>query len=200
MSIFQHHPDGHVIVRNGATYSDSCANFALDFGEAEPALPAGAVGRYYEPGVVHSFTDGNNVVAGGVLDWYFGNRAIAAIDTLLAAQAARNEAPPPPPPPDAAFTAPILIAAAFNLMVADGDISAVDASYNLAAIYIDVGQYMLVFFEPQADTDYLAVIIGGAASMTISEKATDYLSIEARDAPGGTLTDAMQFTVQVYRV
>ena len=71
---------------DGKTYSDTKANFELDFGQSLP----GAGGRIYEPGVRHSISDGKSVIAGGERDWPLGNQAIAAIDELLQAKQARE--------------------------------------------------------------------------------------------------------------
>lgn len=103
MTQFQHHPDGLIYVRGETqTYSDTVANFALDFGQPEPALPAGAISRDYNPGVCHSISDGTSVIAGGPMPWAFGDSAIAAVGALLTAQDARNPKADPqsftPPP------------------------------------------------------------------------------------------------------
>lgn len=108
---------------------------------------------------------------------------------------------PPPVEPDPGLLPPRMVAAAFNLAIADGDVTQIGGAFNLIAVlYLDVGQYMLLFLEPEQDTDYFAQPIGGAPCMTVSEKGADYLIVEARDAPGGNYIDPETFNIQVYRI
>jgi hypothetical protein len=94
---FQQNADGAVVVIAGAQhYADTVANFETDFGQSVPALPSGAKERLYEPAVRHPLCADGNVIAGGALSWGFGDAAIAAIGSLLNAQAARAGAPPDP--------------------------------------------------------------------------------------------------------
>jgi hypothetical protein len=101
MSQYHHHPDNLIYVRTtNAIYCDTVANFALDFGRIWP-LPKGLTELLYEDGekawlVVHDAV--GNQRSGGAVPFAFGHAAIAAIDTLLAAQAKRNTPPPPPAP------------------------------------------------------------------------------------------------------
>jgi hypothetical protein len=102
---------------------------------------------------------------------------------------------------DAGNEPPKLIASALNIIVSGNEIVSVEGIYGLAgAIYLDVGQYMLLFMEPQLDTEFFAVIGGGAPCMSTVEKGLDYLIIQAASAPGGDLVDATQFNVQIFRV
>lgn len=90
MAQFQVHPDGYVFVRAKAgTYSESLDGFAIDFGAAVPPMPTGGICRVYDQGIRHAISDGNSVIAGGDMPWAFGDRAIAGIENILAAQAAR---------------------------------------------------------------------------------------------------------------
>lgn len=107
----------------------------------------------------------------------------------------------PPPDADAGAQQSRLVAAAYDLTIAGGDVSNIGGIFNLiAALYLDVGQYMLLFTEPQPDIDYFPIISGGAPSMQCTERATDYLIIEAKDAVNGSAVDPPQFSVEVKRI
>jgi hypothetical protein len=96
MSMVQCTPDGKMVVRSGTkVYIDTEANFATDFGEPHPTMPAGATDCVYEPGVRHTYTNGVTIIAGGPVPWTAGDRYIANIDAALASQATR---PPPVTP------------------------------------------------------------------------------------------------------
>lgn len=100
MNMVQQTPDGHVIVRSGErVYVDTPANFALDFGEAAPVLPPGAVDRIYEQGVRHPCSDGVTIVGVGDVPWSAGDRYIANIVTGLENQINRIVSAPLLPPP-----------------------------------------------------------------------------------------------------
>lgn len=101
--------------------------------------------------------------------------------------------------PDQGLTPPRMIASAFGITVADGDISNIVKAYNLvAALYLDVGQYMLLFLQAEPDADYFALPVS-TGSMQVVEQGVDYLILEARDA-AGALFDPAQFSVQVFRI
>jgi hypothetical protein len=69
-----------------------------DFGRTPPPLLSRAVDHIYRPGILHTYIDADgNVVAGGELQWQFGDAAIAAIDTLLLNQQRRPKEVPPEP-------------------------------------------------------------------------------------------------------
>ncbi|QDM27011.1 hypothetical protein FNL56_13475 [Tardiphaga sp. vice304] len=109
--------------------------------------------------------------------------------------------PPAPAAPDAGTIAPQLIASALSVNIVDGDVASVDGIFGLAgAIYLGVGQYMLLFLTSQPDTNFYAVIGGGAPCMSSAEKDVDYLTITATDAAGGQPVDAAQFNVQIFRI
>lgn len=117
MSMVQQHPDGLIYVRtDSGTYSDMPENFALDYGAAFPALPAGAVERIYTPGDRHvvSYLPGGDVAQ--PMPWDFGDGAIADIAKLLAAQTARLTpgAPTPVQQYVAAMVAGLQITSAAN--------------------------------------------------------------------------------------
>ena len=96
--------------------------------------------------------------------------------------------------------APRLIASAFNIAVDNGDVAEMTGVFNLvAAIYLDVGQYMLLFIEPQPDADYFAVVSGDAPCLRVVDRQADYLIIESREAVGGNSVDAGMISVQAYR-
>jgi hypothetical protein len=95
---------------------------------------------------------------------------------------------------------PSIVAAAFNVQIADGDVAAVGGSYNIVGVmYLDVGTYMVLLIEPQPDTNYYAVITGDAASMSVSESATDYFMIETKDSAGNPV-DPSSLSIQILRI
>jgi hypothetical protein len=97
-------------------------------------------------------------------------------------------------PPDPVQIPPRCIAAAFGLQVSDGDISNIDGAFNIiAALYLDVGQYMLLFCVPEPDANYFAQASGDAL-FSVTEKSTDYVTVST----GGA--DVQSFNVQVYRI
>jgi hypothetical protein len=97
MSMVQQTEDEMMIVRDntGKVYIDTETNFATDFGETVPALPAGADDRTYEPGKRHAITDCFSIIEAGPLPWAAGDRYIANVQAGLDAQAARRAAIPP---------------------------------------------------------------------------------------------------------
>lgn len=106
----------------------------------------------------------------------------------------------PPPPPDPAAVPPSLVASALRVVVAGGDVSEIGGVFQLvAALYLDVGQFMLLFIEPQPDDQYFEVISGGSPCMTVSERASDYLIVESRESIGGALVDPPPFSIQIFR-
>jgi hypothetical protein len=91
MPMFHEHPDGWIYIRTDAgTYADTRAHFEADFGQPLEPLPAGADQHVYQPGVVHSYMGGGNVIAGGPSAWQYGDDALAAYDQLLTKQTARK--------------------------------------------------------------------------------------------------------------
>lgn len=106
-----------------------------------------------------------------------------------------------PAPPEPGTKPPVLVASALSITVSNGDISGVDGAFNLvAAIYLDVGQYMLLFLAPQPDASYFALVSGSAPNFTIAEQTADYIIIQAMtDSPGSPI-DPERFSVQVFRM
>ena len=102
-------------------------------------------------------------------------------------------------PPDPGLTKPHMIAAAFNIVISDGDIQGIGGAFNLiGALYLDVGQYMLMFLKPEPDTNYVAQVIDGGMNIKVTDKGADYMTIEAKDG-NGAYADPSQFGIQVYR-
>lgn len=108
--------------------------------------------------------------------------------------------PQEPEPPEPGTVPPRLVASALSIVVDNGDVAAVEGSYNLVgAAYMDVGTYLVLFMTEQPDTEYYVQINGGAPCMEITDKGTDYIIVTAKDAVGGAAVDPSQFGVQVYR-
>jgi hypothetical protein len=91
MGEFHQHPDGEIWIRNGNgnNYHDTPENFARDFGEAAPALPAGANEQIYTQGQRHCFMGGGNIIAGGNMPDPQLDAVIARVADGLAARANR---------------------------------------------------------------------------------------------------------------
>lgn len=88
MPSFQHHPDNLIFIRtDSGTYNDTPDNFTKDLGND---YQFEGRERFYEPNIRH-FVDNTPQP----LQWTEGDNYIAAIDNLLAAQAARLLPPPP---------------------------------------------------------------------------------------------------------
>jgi len=94
MAQFHEHPDGLVILRaSTGEYQDTRANFVADYRWKIPAKPDWAVERLYDDGGMHKLIDAKgNDLASGPIPWEFGDRAVAAIATILERQAARRAA------------------------------------------------------------------------------------------------------------
>ncbi|UQR66230.1 XkdW family protein [Bradyrhizobium sp. C-145] len=96
---------------------------------------------------------------------------------------------------------PRVVAAALNIGIADGNITSLDGAFNIAgAIYFDVGQYMLLFIEPQPDNNYFALITGDAPVKRVSDAQVDSFTIECKDAVSGNGIDPANLSVQVMRI
>lgn len=107
---------------------------------------------------------------------------------------------PAPPPPDPGTQPPRLIASALNIAVSNGDIASISGAFNLvAAIYLDVGQFMLLFLTPQPDANYFPLVTGSAPSFTIADQTADYLIVNAMTDSPGIAIDPANFSVQVFR-
>ncbi|KRQ99284.1 hypothetical protein [Bradyrhizobium valentinum] len=98
-------------------------------------------------------------------------------------------------------TPPKTVAAAFNIKIVDGWIPTIDGMFNIgAAIYLDVGLYMLFFVEAQPDTNYFALITGDAPVKRVGEATVEYFTIEVKDGPDGSGFDPASLSVQVMRI
>ena len=87
---FHQHPDGVIIVETAdGIYIDTPENFALDYGEAAPALPDGMVERFYSP-ERHFVADAKGNAFPTNEPFPFGDAAMRALATLLSTQAARQ--------------------------------------------------------------------------------------------------------------
>lgn len=107
---------------------------------------------------------------------------------------------PAPAGPEPGTVPPRLVASALNIQVANGDVASLAGAFNLGgAIYLGVGQYMLLFLAPQPDADYFPLVTGSAPNFTIAEKATDYLIVHAMTDSPGVSIDPASFSVQVFR-
>jgi hypothetical protein len=85
-----------------------------------------------------------------------------------------------------------------NLQVVEQDIWGIETAVNLAAaIWMDVGQYLVLFSEPQENTDYLAQASSGTSQALVVEKGTDYLLISASNA--AVPFDPAEFSITVIR-
>jgi hypothetical protein len=73
--IFQHHPDGYIIVGDVLLPVDEFLVYEPDYS----GLPQGSIGRIYEPGVRHALTDGQKVT-GGPLSWLEGDVYISKVE------------------------------------------------------------------------------------------------------------------------
>lgn len=96
MSQFHEHPDGWVYVRTpNGTYVDTRENFIVDFKWQFEPTPTGCVERLYDDsgdGAHRLMDDKSNHHWNGDIPWAFGDRAIAAIETLLQTQKERQAA------------------------------------------------------------------------------------------------------------
>jgi len=94
---------------------------------------------------------------------------------------------------------PARVAAVYNIPIVDGDVGVTGGLFNIAAaVYADVGSYMLFFSLPQPDLNYF-VVSSGLGQVT--EKTTDYFVIEMKSVDGeATAFDPIDFSVQVFRL
>lgn len=104
--LFHHHTLNNLVrVADGSTvYVDASDCFAADNGTEVPAILAGAIERIYEPDVRHAISNGSSVIGVGPQPWPFGDTVIAAVATLLAAQAKRTAPQTSVPRPAAKVT------------------------------------------------------------------------------------------------
>lgn len=74
----------------------------------------------------------------------------------------------------------------------------VDSRFS-AALWADVGLYYVFFAEAQANTSYLAKAYDDAARVSVIEKSTDYIVIQAQDANGNPV-DPAEISIEIIRV
>lgn len=103
-------------------------------------------------------------------------------------------------PPEPGTYPPREVASALQINV-DGpnfDIPSMIGVFNVgAAIYLDVGLYMLFFINAMASADYFPVLQDGAHAFEVIDQQTDYLVVQAKDA-GGSAVDVPRFSVQIF--
>lgn len=93
-----------------------------------------------------------------------------------------------------------MYAAAYNLGVSNGEITGIETAARLAAaLYLDVGLYMVFPTEVQADTNYYPKVWDDVARMTVSEKGLDYFLVSSVDANGDPV-DPSSFNIEITRV
>jgi hypothetical protein len=98
-----------------------------------------------------------------------------------------------------AVVTPTIYAVA-QLVITPGDITGIDVTSRFgAALYMDVGSYLLFFTETQPDTSYLAKAYDAGARVSVTEKSTDYIVITATDGNGDP-TDPAEVSVEIIRV
>jgi hypothetical protein len=86
------------------------------------------------------------------------------------------------------------------LTVSAGEIGGIGVNSRFsAAVYADVGLYYLFFAETQPDTNYLAKGYDDIARVSVIEKSTDYIVIQAQDASGDPV-DPAEVSIEIIRV
>lgn len=95
---------------------------------------------------------------------------------------------------------PAMFAAAFNLTVGNGEVTGIEAGAGLAAaMYLDVGTYLLFFLVEQPDTNYFPEANDENAFVQVTEKGVDYIIVSATDGNGNPV-DPARFNVKLYRI
>lgn len=101
--------------------------------------------------------------------------------------------------PSPAVLVPSIYAVA-NLDITPGEITGIETSVNFsAALYMDVGSYLLFFTETQANTNYLAKAYDDATRVRVTEKATDYIAVTVTDNSDNPV-DPAEISVEIVRV
>ncbi len=97
--------------------------------------------------------------------------------------------------------APAMVAAAFNLEVADYGVSGLETTFNIAGlVYLDVGQYLAMLIDPLPDTNYSPLLLGeDGVLMRAIDRGVDYIMIDARNT-AGEFADPPRFSLQIFRV
>lgn len=87
-----------------------------------------------------------------------------------------------------------------QLTIANGSIEGIGVSSRFAAaMYLDVGMYILFFATPLPDASYLAKAYDAGARVSVAERSTDYILITATDDVG-VPTDPAEISVEIIRV
>lgn len=103
------------------------------------------------------------------------------------------------PPPTPAPTVPRIYAVAI-LTVDAPEINGIGVNSRFsAAIYVDVGLYYVFFAETQPDMEYLAKGYDDVARVSVIEKTTDYIVVQALDAAGDPV-DPSEVSIEIIRV
>lgn len=109
-----------------------------------------------------------------------------------AAYEAEQNRPPPPATPS--------IYAVAQLGITPGDITGIDVNSRFAAaLYMDVGSYLIFFTQALPDTSYLAKAYDSSARVSVTERATDYIAVSAVDVNGDP-TDPAEVSIEIIRV
>lgn len=87
-----------------------------------------------------------------------------------------------------------------NLGITPGEITGIETAAKFsAAMYLDIGLYLLFFTETQPDTSYLAKAYDDATRVRVTEKGTDYIAVTATDDNGDPI-DPAEISVEIIRV
>lgn len=109
---------------------------------------------------------------------------------------------PPDPDPDpvpVSIPSPTIYAVAL-LVISPGSVGGIGVNSRFsAAIYADVGLYYVFFAETQPDTNYLAKGYDDVARVSVIEKTTDYIVVQALDSNGDHV-DPAEISVEVIRL
>lgn len=113
-------------------------------------------------------------------------------EEIAAAEEAAANAPGPVLRPE--------VYAVANLGINAGEISGIETAAKFsAAMYLDVGYYLLFFTETQPDTSYLAKAYDDATRVRVTEKGTDYIAVTVTDNADNPV-DPAEISVEIIRV
>lgn len=92
------------------------------------------------------------------------------------------------------------IYAVAQLGITPGEITGIGVNSRFsAALYMDVGSYLVFFAETQPDTSYLAKAYDAGARVSVTERAEDYIAVSAVDVNGDP-TDPAEISLEIIRV
>lgn len=87
-----------------------------------------------------------------------------------------------------------------QLDITPGEITGIGVNSRFsAALYMDVGSYLIFFAETQPDTNYLAKAYDAGARVAVTERAEDYIVVTATDVSGDP-TDPAEISLEIIRV